>query len=46
MSYENNKKSHFVYPSGKPIMPHLRRYQGFAVMYYSFNPDALYLGHP
>ena len=27
-------------------MPHLRRYQGFAVMNYSFTPGALYLGHP
>jgi len=33
-------------PVGKPIMPHLRRYQGFAVIYYSVTLDALYLGHP
>ena len=40
------KQSHFVYPSGKPIIPHLRRYQGFAVVYYSVTLDALYPGHP
>jgi len=33
-------------PVGKPIMPHLRRYQGFAVVHYSVTLDALYLGHP
>jgi len=27
-------------------MPHLRRYQGFAVENYSVTLDALYLGHP
>jgi len=40
------KQSHFVYPAGKPIIPHLRRYQGFAVEYYSVTLDALYLGYP
>ena len=48
-------KSHFVYPSGKPMIPHLLRYQGFAVGYYAakqillgygFTLDALELGHP
>ena len=37
---------HFVYPSGKPIIPHLRRCQGLGVVYYSLTLDALYLGHP
>jgi len=40
------KQSHFVYPAGKPIIPHLRRYQGFAVEYYNVTLDALCLGHP
>ena len=31
-------------PVGKPIMPHLRRYQGFAVVHYSVTLDALYWG--
>jgi hypothetical protein len=35
-----------VYPSGKPMIPHLLRYQGFAVNYYSFTLDALDLRHP
>jgi len=33
-------------PEGKPIIPHLRRYQGFAVVHYSVTLDALYLGYP
>jgi len=33
-------------PAGKPIIPHLRRYQGFAGVHYSITLDALYLGHP
>ncbi len=37
---------HFVYPAGKPMIPHLQRCQGFAVAYYSFTLDALDLGHP
>jgi hypothetical protein len=36
----------FVHPSGKPITPHLLRFQGFAVANYSFTLDALDLGHP
>jgi len=39
-------RSHFVYLPGKPIIPHLRRCQGFAVVHYSVTLDALYLGHP
>jgi len=27
---------HIFYPSGKPMIPHLLRCQGFAVVYYSF----------
>jgi len=33
-------------PVGKPIIPHLLRYQGFTVVNYSVTLDALYLGHP
>jgi hypothetical protein len=36
---------HFVHPSGKPIIPHLQRCQGFAVAYYGFTLDAFDLGH-
>jgi hypothetical protein len=39
-------KSHFVYPSGKPMIPHLLRYQGFEVYEYDFALEALNLGHP
>jgi hypothetical protein len=35
-----------VYPSGKPMIPHLLRCQGFAVAYYGFTLDALDLEHP
>jgi hypothetical protein len=35
-----------VYPSGKPRIPHLPRYQGFGVKYYSLTLDALDLRHP
>ena len=35
-----------VDPSGKPMMPHLLRCQGFAVGYYSFTLGALDLQHP
>ncbi len=31
---------------GKPIIPHLRPYQGFAVAHFSVTLDALYPGHP
>jgi hypothetical protein len=34
------KSSHFIYPSGKPRIPHLLRCRGFAVKYYSFTLDA------
>jgi hypothetical protein len=39
-------KSHFVYPSGKPMTSHLHRCQGLAVVYYGFTFDALDLGCP
>jgi len=50
----NHKTISFYWPFGprdsgpvrKPIIPHLRRYQGFAVVHYSITLDALYLGHP
>ena len=35
--------SRTIYPSGAPILPDLLRYQVFAVLQYSFTPDALYL---
>jgi len=34
------KSSHFIYPTGKPRIPHLLRCRGFAVKYYSFTLDA------
>ena len=51
------KKSHFVYPfrlrfqlrpnkPGKPMIPHLLRYQGLAVDDYGFELYASNLGHP
>ena len=46
MRYGYNKKSHFVYPLGKPMTPHLLRYQGLAVDDYDFALDASNLGHP
>jgi hypothetical protein len=36
MGYNILTKSHFVYPAGKPIISHLLRYQGLAVVYYGF----------
>jgi hypothetical protein len=44
--FEHSEKSHVIYPMGKPMTPHLLRYQGFAVAYYSFTLDALDLRHP
>ena len=41
-----DKSLHFVYPSGKPMTPHLLCCQGLAVVYYGFALDALDLGHP
>ena len=46
MRYKFIKKPHFVYLSGKPRIPHLLRYQGFAVDDYGFTLDALNRGHP
>jgi len=46
MRFKFIKKSHFVYPLGKPMIRHLLRYQGFAVDEYGFTLDALNLGHP
>ena len=37
-------KSHFVHPSGKPMVPHLLRCQGFAVDNYSFTLGRLEAG--
>ena len=39
------KKSYFVYLSGKPMIPHLPRYQGLAVDDYGFTLDASNMGH-
>jgi hypothetical protein len=36
----------FVYPSGKPIIPHLLCYQWLAVDDYGFALDAANMGHP
>ena len=46
MRYKFIKKSHFVYPLGTPRIPHLLRYQGFAVDDYGFTLAASNLGHP
>jgi hypothetical protein len=54
MKYTILKKSHFVYPTGKPMIPHLLRYQGLAVddgglsrvIKRGFALDASKLGHP
>ena len=46
MRYKLIKKSHFVYPLGKPMIPHLHCYQGLAVDDYDFVLDASNLGHP
>ena len=40
MRYRFIEKSHFVYPLGKPTIPHLLRYQGLAVDDYDFALDA------
>jgi hypothetical protein len=45
MRYKYHFYFHFIYPAGKPIMPHLLRYQGFAVDYYGFTLAALKLEH-
>jgi hypothetical protein len=37
---KRGKDSHFIYPAGKPGIPHLLRCRGFAVKYYSFTLDA------
>ena len=39
------KKSYFVYLSGRPMIPHLLRYQGLEVNDYDFALDALNMGH-
>jgi len=36
----------FIYPSGKPMIPHLLCYQGLAVEDYGFALDAADKGHP
>jgi len=46
MRYKYNKKSHFVYPLGKPMTPHLLCYQGLAVDDYGFALDAADMRHP
>jgi hypothetical protein len=43
---KTKKTSHVVYPSGKPMIPHLLRSQGIGVNYYSLTLDALHLQHP
>jgi hypothetical protein len=46
VKYDDNFFLNFVYPLGKPMTPHLLRWKGFAVAYYSFTLSALHLGHP
>jgi hypothetical protein len=46
MRYKLIKKSYFVYLSGKPMIPHLLRYQKLAVNDYGFALDASNMGHP
>ena len=43
---KTKKTSHVVYPSGKPMIPHLLRYQDLAVDDYSCGLDALDLRYP
>ena len=45
-TYHLLKNFHFVYPAGKLMIPHLLRYQGFAVADYSFTLSASDLGYP
>jgi hypothetical protein len=45
-TYHLVKNFHFVYPAGKLMIPHLLRYQGFAVDDYSFTLSASDLGYP
>jgi hypothetical protein len=37
---------HFVYPTGKPMIPHFLCYQGLAVDDYGFALDASDMWHP
>jgi len=46
MRYIILKKYHFIYLSGKPMTPHLLRYQRLAVDDYSCGLNALDLGYP
>jgi hypothetical protein len=46
MRYKFIKKSHFVCLSGKPMIPHLLRYQRLAVDDYGVALDALNLPAP
>jgi len=46
MIYITLKKYHFINLSGKPMTPHLLRYQVLAVDDYSCGLDALDLGYP
>jgi hypothetical protein len=41
MNYDISFFLHFVYPPGKPMIPHLLRCQGLAVDYYGFAPGRL-----
>jgi hypothetical protein len=43
---KTRKNSHVVYPSGKPMIQHLLRCQGFGVNDYSLTHGALHLRHP
>ena len=43
---EISEKQSCYLPYGKPMAPHLQRWQGVAVNYYSSTLDALDLQHP
>jgi hypothetical protein len=44
MKYNLSKLFHFVYLSGKPMILHFLRCQGFAVVYYGFALGRLEFG--
>jgi hypothetical protein len=46
MRYKLIRNTHFVYPLGKLMIPHLLRYQGLAVDDYGFALDASNIRHP
>jgi len=45
-SLVDRKKRCVIYPMGKPMIPHLLCWRGFAVAYYNFTLAASDLRHP